>query len=241
MLLRSGRTAWGALILFRADDLPDFSPGEMAFLQSVSAPLAGGIRRGLVANQLDMEPDPVGPGLMLLHGGDDLRVETTTPAATNWLHEIADGIVATNGLPYAVYSLAHRTRQGRSARLRLRTRSGRWLTLHTSALDGDRVAVIIEPSNPLEMAALIVDAFGLTRREQEVTRLVLHGHSTAEIAQLLVVSPYTVQDHLKKIFDKLQVGSRAELTSKLFFNQYLPRIKAGFPAGADGWFLDSQV
>src|SRR5919109_1167773 len=65
-----------------------------------------------------------------------------------------------------------------------------------------RVAVIVEPAHPARIAPLLMSAYGLTGREQEVTRLVLQGNSTSEIAQRLVVSANTVQQHLKSIFGK---------------------------------------
>ncbi len=46
-----------------------------------------------------------------------------------------------------------------------------------------------------------------------------------------------MQDHLKKVFDKLDVHSRAELVSRLFFDQYVPRIMTETPVGSDGWFI----
>jgi DNA-binding NarL/FixJ family response regulator len=52
-----------------------------------------------------------------------------------------------------------------------------------------------------------MSAYGLTQREPEVTRLVLQGKSTAEIANRLVVSPHTVQQQLKRIFEKTGVRS----------------------------------
>ncbi|MDQ6811363.1 MAG: helix-turn-helix transcriptional regulator [Actinomycetota bacterium] len=68
-------------------------------------------------------------------------------------------------------------------------------------------------------------AYGLTEREQEVARLVLQGNSTAQIAERLVVSPHTVQEHLKGIFEKTGVHSRRDLVGKVFFSHYEPRLR----------------
>ena len=124
------------------------------------------------------------------------------------------------------------------SRSRARTRSGQWVTLHASVLEGptERVAVFIEPSRPLEVASLILQAYGLTKREGEVVRLVLHGLDTEQIAEVLRLSHYTVQDHLKSIFDRVGVSSRKEVVARIFFTHYLPRMSN--PIGPDGWFAD---
>jgi DNA-binding NarL/FixJ family response regulator len=49
----------------------------------------------------------------------------------------------------------------------------------------------------------------LTRREQEVLRLVAEGHTDREVAETLVISPRTVNRHLSNIFVKLDVPGRA--------------------------------
>jgi DNA-binding CsgD family transcriptional regulator len=63
--------------------------------------------------------------------------------------------------------------------------------------------VIVEPAHAHQLAPLIAEAYGLNERERAVTQLVARGLSTSQIASRLYLSPYTVQDHLKSIFDKV--------------------------------------
>jgi DNA-binding CsgD family transcriptional regulator len=50
---------------------------------------------------------------------------------------------------------------------------------------------------------------GLTQREAEVLRLVASGHSNRQIAEDLVISEKTVEQHLLNIYQKLQVDNRS--------------------------------
>jgi two-component system NarL family response regulator len=54
----------------------------------------------------------------------------------------------------------------------------------------------------------------LTSREREVLQGVAAGLSEKKLAESLSVSPHTVHTHIKKIYRKLQVGSRAEAVLK---------------------------
>ena len=58
----------------------------------------------------------------------------------------------------------------------------------------------------------------LSPREVEVAELAAHGHRIAEIAELLFISRDTAKTHLKSIFRKLEVHSRAELAATWFKN-----------------------
>jgi len=86
-----------------------------------------------------------------------------------------------------------------------------------------------------------VEVYGLSTREREVTRLVLHGRSTQQIAVLLQLSPYTVQDHLKSVFTKIGVRSRRELVARLFLQHCAPRLEAGAGVASNGWFADKPI
>ena len=52
----------------------------------------------------------------------------------------------------------------------------------------------------------------LTEREQEVVKLVAEAHSTAEIAELLTISPKTVERHRENVLAKLGMRDRVEIT-----------------------------
>jgi DNA-binding NarL/FixJ family response regulator len=51
----------------------------------------------------------------------------------------------------------------------------------------------------------------LTRREQQVARLVYEGHSNQEIADQVALSLAMVKKHLHSVFRKLEVSSRSRL------------------------------
>ena len=244
-----GSKCWGFMCLHRERSSPNFTPAEAALLSRLTPHLAEGLRTALLIGDARVPPSPHdGPGLLLL--GDDLSLAAITPAAEGWLAEISvSDWPSSLELPDAVYAVAARLlaleRGGQAPpdllpRMRLRTASGRWLVLHASWLRAaeaeERIAVIFEEARPSEIAPLIADAYGLTKREAEITRLVLRGLSTSEVSGELHITPNTVRDHFKAIFDKVGVRSRRELVGQVFAQQYQPRITSGHQLDADGWF-----
>lgn len=230
---REGDT-WGALTLYREPDRPLFDDEDKAFLRSVAPALAEGARRALLVGEAADPDGPDAPGLVVLR--EDWTVESVTPGVERWLAELPDGDWDSGRLPSAVQAVAGRALRtaerpdepGEVAVARVLTRSGTWVVLHGAALvstQSRRVAVIVEPAHPLRIASLLMSVYGMTEREKDVTRLVLQGHSTAEIADRMVVSPHTVQQHLKSIFDKTGVRSRRDLVGKVFFSHYEPRLR----------------
>ena len=78
------------------------------------------------------------------------------------------------------------------------------------------VVVVIEPTSPTALAPLVVAAYGLTARESEVTRRLLTGLARKTIASELRISLHTVNDHVKRVFDKTGVSSAGELRARVF-------------------------
>src|SRR4051794_3533868 len=56
----------------------------------------------------------------------------------------------------------------------------------------------------------------LSPREEEIARMVARGHSNKMIADVLSISSWTVCTHLRRIFAKAGVGSRAAMVARLF-------------------------
>jgi DNA-binding CsgD family transcriptional regulator len=232
--LRTGGAVWGAVGVYRAPGEPLFGDEEKAFLSAIGPNLASGTRTGLLVGEARDPQWPDSPGLVVLseHG----EVESTTPGVERWLSDLPDGDLDAGRLPSAVHAVAGRALRtaessedpGEVALARVLSRSGTWIVLHGTSLVASgsrRAAVIVEPAHPARITPLLMSAYGLTEREQEVTRLVLRGDSTAQIAERLVVSPHTVQEHLKKIFEKTGVRNRRELVGKVFFAHYEPRFR----------------
>jgi DNA-binding CsgD family transcriptional regulator len=99
---------------------------------------------------------------------------------------------------------------------------------------GGRTAVIIQPAPHGEIIPIIALAYGLTARERQISQLCLQGRATKAIADALRISQYTVQDHLKAIFDKTGARTRGELVGRIFLEHYVPRWEESF-AAPDAW------
>ncbi|WP_248965434.1 helix-turn-helix transcriptional regulator [Sphaerisporangium perillae] len=230
---RSGEV-WGALGLYRQPGQPLFDDADKQFVLALAPHLAEGARRALLVGEATDPEGPDAPGLLILT--ERWEIESTTPGVERWLSALPDGDWGAGRLPAAVVSLAGRamrtsenpSQPGEIAVSRVLSRGGTWVVLHGACLVSDgsrRVAIIVEPAHPARIYPLLMSAYGLTDRERDVTRLILQGSSTAQIAAELVVSAHTVQQHLKNIFEKTGVRSRRDLVAKVFFAHYEPRFR----------------
>jgi Response regulator containing a CheY-like receiver domain and an HTH DNA-binding domain len=249
ILATAGGQLWGGMAMFRGDRSAPYSDEDVEFASSLSELLARGLRVGLLARlAADLPASTVSgrPAVMVFDA--DARMRQASVGAGERLADLVRELHVP--APFAVIgsliAAAWRYAAGVTDVLpssRLRLPSGEWVVLHASPLTATNgttasVVVTIEEARPQEIVPLIVAAFDLTPRERDVTQQVLHGIDTREIASTLHVSPYTVQDHLKSIFNKTGVSTRRELVARVFFDQYVPSL--GGPLSPSGSFLDKS-
>jgi DNA-binding CsgD family transcriptional regulator len=229
--LRDQHGLWGCLDLMRSSDDRPFAEEDGALLDSLAPALAAVTRRSTAAALGDGGPAPVpAAGVLVLDA--DLAVRASTAGAREWLRQLvpptfpyadlaASAVVFNVASRVLARSAAEAPGSGRdghlAARVRVRAITGAWAVVEADALDPlDRtVAVTIRAAAAAEILDLRFLAYDLTARERQLVGLVLDGSDTRTVSERLFLSPYTVQDHLKSIFEKMGVRTRKELVAQL--------------------------
>ena len=209
---------WGSITAFRAGPRP-FTDEDTAVSRELSQ-IAARLSRAMVGGTAPSQP--AGSASLWLTREGELRF--ATPVGRQWLAQLdaqqapgrAQAILA--GLAVKVATAAASVPGPVS--LRARGTRGQWVGLYGEPVTGpdgqeDGISVVIGPARPAVVLPMLAAAYGLTAREQEVIRGVLAGQSTRQISARLGISGYTVQDHLKAIFAKVDVSSRGELAHRL--------------------------
>ncbi len=237
--LSTGTELWGDLCLNREKGRPDFDPREVAFIRRVAPHVGAGLRAATLHQELhdDHDIDDAAGVLVLDQRG---MVVQHNAAAERRLHELGDlgaRWQEGEGLPTPLWTvLGALTRAlkpdtdrelNSSPHLRVRGRSGRWLTLQASRTEPTHTrpsesVVIIAPAGPKEVLRLTASGYGLSPRELDVVDLAVRGASTKQISQALYISEYTVKDHLAHIFEKVSVRGRREPVKRLYLNTIFP-------------------
>jgi DNA-binding CsgD family transcriptional regulator len=236
--------AWGAVHIARRESSGPFTDRDAKALARVTAAVAQAIRGSLRFDAARRGAHPEAPGMLVLGPTDE--VELVTPPAYELLAAMRSdaGVYEPASPPPAILGLASFVRGagGRatpeSGQVTVPTALG-WVTLHASLPDGPgagRVAVVLEPAKGPQSATLRLEVEGVTAREREVATLLARGYSNEEIAEALVLSPHTVQDHVKSLYAKVGVGSRQELVAQVFLDEYMPEVVRHTPITSRGRF-----
>ncbi len=217
VLFPSRGVTWGGMALYRAHNDPPFNARDVDQLAGIAGLVGAALARSLF--EPATHPDPgarVGQAVLIVDRTNHVTHLTASAEAAvqelgGWEHE---------SLPASVLTLVASTRTSREpAATLVHAPAGRWLSLRAAPLSGpdghSDTVVTIDATPRTALSRLALAAHGLTAREEDVTLLVLQGASTHSIATALNLSPHTVQDHLKKIFAKVGVTSRRDLTARL--------------------------
>jgi DNA-binding CsgD family transcriptional regulator len=221
VVCRDAGAPWAGLSLWRREATGPFGVSDVQALDG-AAGLVGSILRDSVLRSIGATPDPGTRHVVVLDGGE--VVESSESSATD-LVELADPVLEEFRHLDHLKELARRDARFSTV---IGVADGRWLAVHGTPLGPGRVAIMLTSATPSDLFGVVVAGAGLSPREVEVTRLICRGHSDAEIASLLHISPHTAHDHVRAVRAKLGVRSRAEVAAKVFDERYFE----GFLASA---------
>jgi DNA-binding CsgD family transcriptional regulator len=214
---------WGFLDLWRVGANARFGDAEIALLTEIAAPVTSALRRAQASTLLTRPPERprFGPVVLLLSA--DLRLDSQTPEAADYLRTLLSPTGDDAPVPAAAYNVAAQLVavelgiDSHPAAARVHLADGRWLSVRATCVGAAMlprrplIAVTIETASPAERSAVFARAFELTPRESELLAHVAAGRETREIAALMFLSEYTVQDHLKSVFVKTGIRTRRSL------------------------------
>ncbi len=214
-------TPWGHLCLSRR--ARDYGREEVTWLECLVSHLRAGLRAAWLRAALTARPG-AGIGVVLLDGEGRIELANAVAerflacpgtrgraaplAGLRWVARLLgraldgddDAVLA---VPFVVLSCG-----GGAAAWRLSAE-------RVAGDDGaPRTLILLEPARPTETPGTL-RALGLTAREAEVACAVIRGTTAGDAAAQLGISPHTVLHHLRRVYEKLGVSSRAGLALRL--------------------------
>jgi DNA-binding NarL/FixJ family response regulator len=226
VVFRCRHGCWGFLDLWRIGVGNKFSAAEAAFLTAIASPVTEALRRcqANIFIATARARAHVGPVVLVL--SPQLEVQAQTPETDEYLRLLVPTEADRQPIPAGAYNVGAQLLSleagidDHPASARVPLSAGVWLTLRaarigTASPDAQQnIAVTIEASTPTERTELFGRACALSARELELLGYLVIGSDTREIAQRMVLSENTVQDHLKSIFTKTATRTRRALLAR---------------------------
>jgi DNA-binding CsgD family transcriptional regulator len=217
---RDALGCWGWIEAYRDRADRPFEPEDVELLAEVGPSMGSALRRRAMNAGNGGAAEPIAPGVIVLDA--ELKAVSWTAGARAWMSLLPSAkLFEVMGiLPSVVYPAATLAQAGKTsqAHARLQAVDGRWVMIEAAALEGreqDEVAVTLRSATASETFELLCRVYALSGRERDVVELVAAGLGTRAIAERLFISAHTVQDHLKSVFEKIDIHSRRELLAKL--------------------------
>ncbi len=238
MYLRSGGQLLGLLGLCRARGEKDFSPAEFTKAELLGSYLAGALQKAIFMGKVTKSseiihsicPDLPYKGLIVLDesldlvyaneealeaiscvGGEEYITSKSKPPLPEELYVMSQNLLQSTatksgGVPSAEVDLRARgTGEPVSSSLRV-----------INCPENKRLCMIrFGQKGSTALLRPQLEKLGLSRRELEVTSLVCEGLKNSEIGEKLFISEYTVENHLRSIYEKLEVKNRTSMAHKV--------------------------
>ena len=179
-----------AIGAFLRTDGEVYSATEVRDVRNLLVPAGNVLRQALGCTSEPLTAH--GPVVVLIDA--DGRIRSRSEGADEVLDDLR--IRVDDDLPGTIMVAAARARSNRSStRLttRLRGRSGRWVRIHVAPMQGDDgiVSVTVDAARPGDLVPILLDSYGLTAREADISLLLCQGLGTKEMAAELSISVHT--------------------------------------------------
>lgn len=217
---------WAFLELWRGADRGSFSAEDVALLEALVDPLTAALRRRAAQSFTPPTASGTAPGPVVLLLRPDLQVRVQTESAARYLRLLVPPEDERAPVPAGAYNVAAQLLaleagvDDAAPTARTHLSGGRWVTFRAARIgvaersDLRDIAVTIEVTDPVSRADILARACGLSRREREVFDHLVVGRDTMEVSRLMFVTPNTIQDHLKSVFEKTGVRNRRTLLAR---------------------------
>lgn len=125
---------------------------------------------------------------------------------------VVHGVCDKRGSPESIYIALH---SGSLTQGRPRERFASLVDSLIAPIDiAFRKIGMLPPANGRSAGKLTRDCLDLSAREQEILDFVCSGKTNVEVAAALSISPFTVKNHVQRIFRKINVTNRTEAAAK---------------------------
>jgi DNA-binding CsgD family transcriptional regulator len=250
--LKSGDRRSGVVALFRPKNAANFSPEERVKAELLVPYLAGALEKTAVLEQINksekivqsVTSDLSNKGIIILD--ENLEMTYQNEEAIKILPPLCQGggdkEKTLDRLPQQLSLRCQELKKSISLKEPVNTYGEQYnqlisvkeqqVLIRMQLLNGGENSpfflIYLEPNKPLFSSSQFMNKIGLTRREAEVVNLLSLGLRNFEISSKLFISEYTVENHLKSIYQKMGVKNRTSLIHRL------THLNWPEPAGTNG-------
>jgi DNA-binding CsgD family transcriptional regulator len=236
--LRSRGQLFGTLALFRSEHEQDFSPREKAKGELVASHLGGALEKSILIDKITKSEEIINSICQdLPYKGILVLDESLEPVYINEEAKKTISCLAEEKelwgnsvfpLPKELYIQCKQLTE--NSRLKGETAANREIKLLNKSTgqtisaslrminysrDSRMCLICMDKNESGMLLSKQLDKFGITRRELEVIGLICEGLKNSEIGEKLFISEYTVENHLRSIYEKMDVKNRINLARKV--------------------------